>query len=93
MRRKINLKPNHRENKVRKNQVEKEKPRLERTIPPMVNRIINRSRAENLLIFDPRRLSSVKITKDTNNKVENNLVKVPNSAPQVTWAISITEPN
>ena len=73
--------------------MEKEKPRLERTIPPMVNRIINRSSVENSLIYDPMRLSSVKIMKDTNNKVENSLVKVPNSASQVTWAISITKPN
>ena len=61
VKRRINLKPNQRENNMRKNQREKAKPRLERTIPPMVNRIINRSRAENLLISDPRRLSSVKI--------------------------------
>ena len=67
---------NHVTNSDRKSQELRGKPSIESKIAAIVTKVINISRAENFLISEPIRFSSKKIRYDTNNRIENSLVKV-----------------
>ena len=85
--------PNQRENIVRKNQMETGKPNNVSVTPPMVMRISNKSRVENLLILHPDRFSNVNTRYDISKKIVNSFVIIPNSVFQYNSAKNNTSPN